>query len=67
MRKNQVLKYFCPLSVCEFYLYYPVVYDVVQSKSGYFDTGFFCPIGLFCRQVSVKIVLFIQGWIRLTG
>ena len=31
----------------------------VQSKLGYFDTGFFCPIGLFCRQVSVKIVLFI--------
>ena len=30
-----------------------------KSKSGYFDTGFFCPIGLFCRQISVKIVLFI--------
>ena len=29
------------------------------SKSGYFDTGFFCPIGFFCRQVSVKIVLYV--------
>ena len=31
----------------------------IQSKSGYFDTGFFCPIVFFCRQVSVKIVLFV--------
>ena len=32
---------------------------LLQSKSGYFDTGFLCPIVFFCRQVSVKIVLFV--------
>ena len=42
---DSISKYVCP--------------NGIQSKSGYFDTGFFCPIGLFCRQVSVKIVLFI--------
>ena len=31
----------------------------IQSKSGYFETGFFCPIVFFCRQVSVEIVLFV--------
>ena len=31
----------------------------LQSKSGYFNTGFFCPIVFFCRQVSVKIVIFV--------
>ena len=31
----------------------------LQSKSGYFDTGFFLAHCIFCRQVSVKIVLFV--------
>ena len=30
----------------------------IESKLDYFDTGFFVPL-FFCRQVSVKIVLFI--------
>ena len=32
---------------------------LLQSKSGYFDIGFFCPIVFFGRQVSVKIVIFV--------
>ena len=44
--------------------YLNIGYDMIgridlQSKSGYFDTGIFCPIAFFCRQVSVKIVLFV--------
>ena len=34
------------------------IFKYIQSKSGYFDIGFFCPI-VFCRQVSVNIVLFV--------